>query len=144
MAGIAQVENGIQGECVECRLAVGPLYTDHSVVSASRRVCNAGGARLRLGGRVPSPEPQPLPTLRTPLSLSQVSKGNIRLTKCPDCAAVADPYVEWEPLAVFTDAVLQKPQVGTWGRGRWEGRREGAGTLLGHASAPLGEASKPS
>lgn len=43
---------------------------------------------------------------------AQVAKGNIRLTKCPHgCGAVADKYVEWEPLAVFIDVVLQKPQA---------------------------------
>ncbi|XP_024543965.1 protein arv1 homolog [Selaginella moellendorffii] len=41
----------------------------------------------------------------------QYSPGNLRLRKCPKCGCVADEYVECEPIIVFVDIVLHKPEA---------------------------------
>ncbi|GJP85879.1 hypothetical protein CLOP_g15979 [Closterium sp. NIES-67] len=39
------------------------------------------------------------------------SPGSIEVLKCGACGAVADPYVECDPLLVLLDVLLLKPQA---------------------------------
>ncbi|KAI0501358.1 hypothetical protein KFK09_016303 [Dendrobium nobile] len=41
----------------------------------------------------------------------QYSPGNIRLMKCDNCKAVADPYIECEFMIIFIDLILHKPKA---------------------------------
>ncbi len=41
----------------------------------------------------------------------EYGKGNIRLTQCENCQSFADKYVEFEPIIIFIDMLLHKPQV---------------------------------
>jgi hypothetical protein len=41
----------------------------------------------------------------------EFSKGNIRLTRCSACGAIADKYIEFESILLFLDLLLLKPQV---------------------------------
>ncbi|KAM0937282.1 putative Arv1 protein [Dioscorea sansibarensis] len=41
----------------------------------------------------------------------QYSPGNIRLMKCDDCKAVADPYIECEFMIILIDLILHKPKA---------------------------------
>ena len=41
----------------------------------------------------------------------EVSPGNIRLTVCAHCGAVADPYIEYESVLLLLDVVGQSPQA---------------------------------
>ncbi|CAA6662547.1 unnamed protein product [Spirodela intermedia] len=43
--------------------------------------------------------------------LVQYSPGNIRLTKCENCRAVADPYVECEFMILLIDLILHKERA---------------------------------
>ena len=40
----------------------------------------------------------------------EVSPGNIRLTNCTHCGAVADPYIEYEVVLVVLDLLGQRKQ----------------------------------
>ena len=40
----------------------------------------------------------------------EVSPGNIRLTNCSECGAVADPYIEYEAVLLLLDLVGQRKQ----------------------------------
>lgn len=39
-----------------------------------------------------------------------MSPGNIRLTNCTHCGAVADPYIEYETVLILLDLVGQRRQ----------------------------------
>ncbi|KAK8918401.1 hypothetical protein KSP39_PZI021375 [Platanthera zijinensis] len=41
----------------------------------------------------------------------QYSPGNIRLMKCDNCKAVADPYIECEFMIIFIDLILHKTKA---------------------------------
>ncbi|XP_030532221.1 protein ARV 2-like isoform X2 [Rhodamnia argentea] len=41
----------------------------------------------------------------------QYSPGNIRLMKCENCKAVADEYIECEPMILLIDLILHKPKA---------------------------------
>ncbi|XP_039131322.1 protein ARV 1 isoform X5 [Dioscorea cayenensis subsp. rotundata] len=41
----------------------------------------------------------------------QYSPGNIRLIKCDNCKAVADPYIECEFMIILIDLILHKPKA---------------------------------
>ncbi|PKA61983.1 hypothetical protein AXF42_Ash019189 [Apostasia shenzhenica] len=41
----------------------------------------------------------------------QYSPGNIRLMKCDNCKAVADPYIECEFMIIFIDLILHKTRA---------------------------------
>ncbi|KAJ0963239.1 hypothetical protein J5N97_028361 [Dioscorea zingiberensis] len=41
----------------------------------------------------------------------QYSPGNIRLMKCENCKAVADPYIECEFMIILIDLILHKPKA---------------------------------
>ncbi|KAH7673787.1 Arv1 protein [Dioscorea alata] len=41
----------------------------------------------------------------------QYSPGNIRLMKCDNCKAVADPYIECEFMIILIDLILHKPKA---------------------------------
>ena len=41
----------------------------------------------------------------------EVSPGNIRLTNCSHCGAVADPYIEYETILVLLDLAGQRKEA---------------------------------
>ena len=41
----------------------------------------------------------------------ELTPGNIRLTVCAHCGAVADPYIEYEAVLLLLDVVGQSPQA---------------------------------
>lgn len=41
----------------------------------------------------------------------QYSPGNIRLMKCDNCKAVADPYIECEFMIILIDLILHKTRA---------------------------------
>ncbi len=43
--------------------------------------------------------------------LVEFGKGNIKLTRCPKCASIADKYIEFELILVILDIVLHRKQA---------------------------------